>query len=208
MEKPPKSFRPKIPKSFCTTAQAAEKLGVSIRTVQLWTESGLLAAWKTGGGHRRIPLESLDKLLLHPPPAPDGAAVPESSLRVLVVEDEPGLLTLYRAQVRRWPVATELATAQDGFDALLKLGQAKPHLMITDLLMPHMDGFGMLKRLRGLPEFADMAIVAVTSLDPEQIAERGGLPGGIPVLSKPIRFDALERIAIKLAVARRLLPAG
>lgn len=46
----------------CTTAEAARHLGVSIRTVQLWVDSGALEAWKTVGGHRRIPLESLERL--------------------------------------------------------------------------------------------------------------------------------------------------
>jgi len=46
----------------CTTAEAARSLGVSLRTVQLWVDSGALQAWKTVGGHRRIPLESLERL--------------------------------------------------------------------------------------------------------------------------------------------------
>lgn len=43
-----------IKKSFCTTREAAGLLGVSVGTVQLWVESGLLQAWKTSGGHRRV----------------------------------------------------------------------------------------------------------------------------------------------------------
>ena len=40
--------------AYCTTREAAELLGVSLTTAQLWVESGLLEAWKTEGGHRRI----------------------------------------------------------------------------------------------------------------------------------------------------------
>ncbi len=47
----------------CSTREAAERLGVSLRTVQLWTEAGLLRAWKTPGGHRRILTSSVDRLL-------------------------------------------------------------------------------------------------------------------------------------------------
>jgi len=47
----------------CTTRQAAEALGVALRTAQLWTESGRLRAWKTEGGHRRILVESVRELL-------------------------------------------------------------------------------------------------------------------------------------------------
>ena len=37
-----------------STREAAEQLGVALRTVQLWVEAGVLPAWKTAGGHRRI----------------------------------------------------------------------------------------------------------------------------------------------------------
>jgi len=47
---------------YCTTAEAARSLGVSIRTIQLWVDGGVLAAWKTVGGHRRITLDSLVRL--------------------------------------------------------------------------------------------------------------------------------------------------
>ena len=55
-----------ILKIFCTTREAADLLGVSIRTAQLWSENGLLAAWKTAGGHRRITRDSIEHLLGRP----------------------------------------------------------------------------------------------------------------------------------------------
>ena len=52
-----------VKKSFCTTREAATLLGVSVGTVQLWVENGLLQAWKTAGGHRRVMRNSINKLL-------------------------------------------------------------------------------------------------------------------------------------------------
>jgi excisionase family DNA binding protein len=43
----------------CSTREAAQQLGVSVRTAQLWVEEGRLNAWKTPGGHRRILVESV-----------------------------------------------------------------------------------------------------------------------------------------------------
>lgn len=211
MERAIKSTRPKVPKTFCTTAEAAERLGVSIRTVQLWTENGLLTAWKTDGGHRRITLESLERLLVAPEPdsatpAAGGNPATKPRFRVLVVEDDPTLLMLYQMQLRRWPMAPEVVMAEDSFEALLKIGVERPHLLITDLLMPHLDGFEMLRKLRALPQLAEMEIVAVSGLSPADIAERGGLPDSIPVLAKPIPFGQLEQIAVKLALRRDLMP--
>lgn len=50
-------------KDILTTAKAAELLGVSIRTAQLWVESGQLPSWKTPGGHRRIPRQAVMELI-------------------------------------------------------------------------------------------------------------------------------------------------
>jgi excisionase family DNA binding protein len=50
-------------KDILTTAKAAELLGVSVRTAQLWVESGQLPSWKTPGGHRRIPRQAVLDLI-------------------------------------------------------------------------------------------------------------------------------------------------
>lgn len=50
------------PVIYCSTTEAALSLGVSTRTIQLWVDSGVLAAWKTAGGHRRVLIESVEKL--------------------------------------------------------------------------------------------------------------------------------------------------
>ena len=44
-----------------TTREAGEVLGVAVRTVQLWVESGVLPAWRTAGGHRRIARSAVDR---------------------------------------------------------------------------------------------------------------------------------------------------
>ncbi|BBL76176.1 response regulator [Methylomagnum ishizawai] len=206
----PKPPRAKVAKTFCTTTEAADRLGVSVRTAQLWAENGLLRAWKTEGGHRRITLESLERLLAseefrsldrgEPPQKPER----KPRLRVLVVEDEPNLLMLYQMRLRKWRMAPDTVFAKNGFEALVRIGLEQPHLLITDLLMPSMDGFEMLRKLRALPELADMEVVVVTGLSVGEVEERGGLPDDILVLGKPIPFDQIENIATNLAIRRDL----
>jgi len=48
--------------ALCSPGEAAKILGVSPKTVQLWVDSGILAAWKTVGGHRRVTIESVERL--------------------------------------------------------------------------------------------------------------------------------------------------
>jgi excisionase family DNA binding protein len=190
-----------IKKSFCTTREAATMLGVSVGTVQLWVESGLLQAWKTAGGHRRVLRDSVDHLLHKesiPSPIPTPPTPPSFSphrLSVMVVEDDANLLRLYEANISRWPMAPEITVVNNAVEALLMLGQKSPDLLIADLNMAGMDGFKMLSVLHNSPSMANTTIVVVTGLDEAEIASKGGVPAGIEVLQKPISFSRLLTIA-------------
>ena len=178
-------------------------------TVQLWAESGLLQAWKTAGGHRRVIRESVEKLLHKPlaqTPAlarrdaaiePPNVAMPNAHrrLQLLVVEDDPNLLLLYEAHIASWPMAPQLVVANNAFVALMILGRTCPDLLITDLRMPGIDGFVMLNALRKAPEVSNTRIVVVTGMGRSEIEARGGLPPDVEILGKPIPFDRLQRIA-------------
>jgi len=190
-----------IEKSFCTTREAATLLGVSVGTVQLWVESGLLQAWKTAGGHRRVLRSSVNSLLHKKPataPIVTLSVLGPRRLRVLVVEDDANLLRLYQANMSRWPMAPEVTTTDNAVSALLLMGRNCPDLLVTDLHMPGMDGFNMLRVLRQTPEFAKTAIVVVSGLDATEIEQRGGIPPGIEILPKPIPFNRLLTIATAL----------
>ena len=202
---------PQLPDdSLYSTREAARLLGVSLRTAQLWVESGVLRAWKTAGGHRRILKSSVDALLNQRRAAVGEAPLADAAqnFKLLVVEDEADLLKLYRLQIGGWDLPVTLLTATNGFEALLRIGEAKPDLLVTDLNMPGMDGFRMIRTLRANPEFAAMEIVAVTALGREEIADRGGLPPEVRIFTKPVPFSELERIVQARLAARGDIPPG
>lgn len=190
-----------IEKSFCTTREAASLLGVSVGTVQLWVENGLLQAWKTTGGHRRVLRDSLERLLhnkaVKTSADADAPLAPlPRRLSVLVVEDDPNLLRLYHAHLSTWPLPPEVTVIGSAVAALLQIVRKCPDLLVTDLQMPDMDGFNMLRVLRDTPEVANITIVVVSALDATDIAERGGIAPEIEVLPKPIPFERLRAIAM------------
>lgn len=199
-----------IEKTFCTTREAATLLGVSVGSVQVWVENGLLQAWKTKGGHRRVLRDSVDRLLHKKPPQtagnsrPDAAPVGQPQLTVLVAEDDVSLLRLYSANISRWPMAPEVIALDNAVDALLMVGRLCPDLLILDLHMPGMDGFSMLRLLHRNPEVAKTTIVVVTGLDAAEIERRGGIPPGIEILPKPVPFDRLLSIATDLVKQGRI----
>lgn len=200
-----------IEKTFCTTSEAATLLGVSVGTVQMWVESGVLRAWKTTGGHRRVLRASIDHLLRKSESedlAEDETASPSSRLRVMVppramhvmvVEDNTDLLHLYRSKLAFWPMAPVVSLASSGIIGLLMMGRIQPDLLIADLQIPGVDGFSMLRGLRQVPEMCHTRMVAVTGLDAAALERSGGVPEGVEVLPKPVPFDRLKAIAIELA---------
>ena len=189
---------------FCSTKEAAAMLGVSHRTVQLWVESGILQAWKTAGGHRRIALASVDRLVeqrsqaIGQRAAPDGAA---AGRRLLLVEDDATTLRRYALEVKGWGLALDVIAAGSGFEALIRIGEARPDLLISDLSMPGVDGLRMIRMLRADPAYGNMAFIVISGLDRATIAAMG-LPQDIPVLSKPVPF-ALLREAVGQALGER-----
>jgi excisionase family DNA binding protein len=208
------TLKNKIQRAFCTTREAADMLSISVRTAQLWVESGLLEAWKTEGGHRRIKRESVARLLSSPPKQDSGAAgslsepsnTPSRSevpLKILVVEDEPNIRRLYELNLRKWSLPHQLRTADDGYEALVRIGSDNPDLLITDLKMPGMDGFRMLNAICSMPELAAMKVVIVSGLSASEIHGEDGIPDGVDILPKPIPFDRLLQIAEELAHSKQ-----
>lgn len=191
----------------CSTREAADRLGVSLRTVQLWSEAGLLRAWKTPGGHRRILTASIDELLQRRAGSTSRRA-PGGNYEVLIVEDEPDFRHLFELHLRSWGLPINLQCVPSGFDALLSIGASRPDLLITDLRMPGIDGFEMLRALRASGAISELEVIVVTALTEHTIAERGGLPPGVIVLFKPLRFAELRQRLGQLLENRQRAAAG
>lgn len=188
-------------REYCSTSEAAQMLGVSLGTVQQMVENNLLDAWKTAGGHRRIRITSVEAFLRkrHNGPMPNAG-----NLRILVAEDDLVMQTLYQRTLATWDMPIEVKIVGGGFDGLLEIGREVPDLLVSDLVMPGLDGFAMIRKLRSEPQLAHMDIIAVTGLSAEDIEKEGGLPADVIVYNKPIPFRELKGyIQAKLVQTQR-----
>lgn len=182
----------------CSTLEAAQRLGVSIQTVQRWVDLGRLRAWRTVGGHRRIETLSVDELLRERRVAQatgaDKPARPAAYSTVLVVDDDARERELISSLVTAVLPQAAVHTASNGFDALLAIGQAAPDVLITDVMMRHMNGFEMLSRLEGAAQARPRLIVATSSHSLDELRAFGQLPAGVQFQGKPLDAAALASL--------------
>jgi excisionase family DNA binding protein len=185
-----------------STAAVARRLGVSIPTVQRWVDLGHLKAWKTVGGHRRIDAASVERLLLQRAPA----AVPAlpAGLSVLIVDDNPDDRDLLQAVVQTAVPGALVRQAGSGFEGLLCIGRQMPDVLITDIVMPHMDGLEMLRHVATRGESRPRLSFAVSARTLAQVAALGALPPGVRFVPKPLdaaRMVDLLRQALPMPLA-------
>ena len=116
--------------------------------------------------------------------------------RVLIVDDEPRYLRLLEANLRT--EGYEVVTAQDGQQALDVFSSQPIDLILLDIMMPRLDGFGTTQRIR---EFSSVPIIILTAKGEDQDRVRGLDLGADDYLVKP--FSATELLARVRAVLRR-----
>ena len=124
---------------------------------------------------------------------------PLAGLRVVVVDDDRVSLMTITAMVRSWGAHIRSAASAD--DALRLIVGDAPDLFLSDLYMPGMDGFALMKRVRELPPerggtTPGIAITAHPSFDSRREAERAGYGA---VFSKPFARDELIDTILRLA---------
>ncbi|MCL2874607.1 MAG: diguanylate cyclase [Defluviitaleaceae bacterium] len=76
-------------------------------------------------------------------------------------------------------------TAQSGVDAINKALQNPPSLILLDILMPHMDGFEVIARLKQLPESKDIPVIFISGLDGSEHEEKGFALGAVDYITRP-----------------------
>ncbi len=111
------------------------------------------------------------------------------NLRLLLVEDAPFLRYAFGRLLRLH--GFEVFEANDGREALECVSKFRPQLVVTDLMMPVMDGVELIERLRADPATADLPVVAITADATEQAEQRAREAGAVDFITKPIDLPTL-----------------
>lgn len=113
------------------------------------------------------------------------------SQSVLVVDDEPMARTLLRLMLVR--AGFEVVEAENGADALVRVAEQTPDVVILDVMMPGMDGFAVCEQVRLAKGRAELPIIMLSAKTDMQSVARGLQLGANKYLTKPISPEELTR---------------
>lgn len=108
---------------------------------------------------------------------------------ILVVDDDQSLRELLRLHLSS--AGYEVNTASDGIEAGYAVLRSPPDLILTDVNMPHMNGYEFVAALKSEPALARIPVIFLTSMEE---FERGKELGAVGYLNKPIRADRLLQV--------------
>ncbi len=126
---------------WLTLGQAARFLGVAQSTMRKWADQGVVPAIRTHGGHRRFRRGDLEAFLVRSAAGPQQAGP-----TVLLVDDDERMRELVRIELERAGYDVQEAASAD--EGLASIESRKPELVLLDVMMPHVDGWEMLRRIQ------------------------------------------------------------
>jgi len=91
--------------------------------------------------------------------------------RILLVEDDPFLIDIYTTKLKE--VGFKIDVAEDGKKAFRLLTQKTPDLLVLDIVLPHIDGWEILRKIREKKQFRDLPVIILSNLGQRQEVKKG-----------------------------------
>ena len=118
-----------------------------------------------------------------------------SQYKILVVDDVPLNLLLVEKMLSRYHFSVHKAS--NGLEALREITIFKPHLILLDIMMPVMDGFEVIRKVRENSALADIKIVVLSALNSNEDILKAYSLGAQDFITKPIVLDKLTNSVAK-----------
>ena len=171
---------------WLTLGQAARFLGVAQSTIRKWSDQGRVPAFYTPGGHRRYRRADLETFLERSGPGGQQKGGP----LVLLVDDDPKVRELVRINLEF--EGYTVREAGDANEGLAAIDEAKPDLVLLDVMMPHVDGWEMLRRMQERYGVGSIPVVMFSGKADQQAEEQATSRGAQGFVGKP--FDLQELV--------------
>jgi len=118
--------------------------------------------------------------------------------RILIVDDDDGIKFIVRKALKQLPIRVDVETADDGVEALEEIERERPDLVILDVMMPRLDGFGVCEKLRADLRTAFIPVMMLTANADESSRTRGYLVGTDDYVNKPFAVPELNARVMRL----------
>jgi excisionase family DNA binding protein len=175
---------------WLTLGQAARYLGVAQSTIRKWSDQGRLPAFYTPGGHRRYRLRDLDAFVAGSASGATASRTRPAPL-VLIVDDDPRIREFVRVNLEMDGFAVrEAGSAEEGLAAL---EAEPPDLILLDVMMPKVDGWEMLQRVRERHGVDSIQVVMFSGQVDEDGANQAEAGGAQAFVGKP--FNPQDLVA-------------
>lgn len=179
-----------MPEKIYTTYQIGKFCQVNIRTVIRWIETGKLKAYATPGGHRRVKWSDLIQFLTqNRMPIPKELEEARKK-KLLIVDNDPEFLRSAENVIKNI-TDVEMRTTGSGFDAGMIIADWIPDLILLSFLMPDLDGFDAIKRIKANPRLKKIPIIAITPKTDPQMLEKVKKSGADTIITKPVEDESL-----------------
>lgn len=124
----------------------------------------------------------------------------ESRPRVVIADDDPDIRRLVEMTVTN--AGCDVTVASDGEEALERVRESKPDLVILDVLMPRMDGWEVARALKSDPATAEVPVMFLTSRGQEHDVLEGFDSGAVDYMVKPFSPRELQ-VRVRAVLAKR-----
>lgn len=176
-------------KRIFTTGEAAQICKVSQQTIIRCFDSGRLTGFRVPGSKfRRIPRDELIRFMRANNIPLD--IIEGSTRRILVVDDDPGILDLFQDVLGR-DGRFEVKTCSTGYDAGMLTESFRPHLIILDYMLPDINGNIVCQRIRTNPTLKDTRIIFVSGVINQDEVKGLLAAGADDFVKKPFNIQAL-----------------
>lgn len=168
-------------------AETAALLQVGTSSIQRFVDEGLLQAWRTKGGHRRISRESIQTLLEH-------RISDKLKLRVLISDQSEQDCEHLAGAIQAWNASLEVLSSAHGVDSIMLLERHRPDLWITSADLSGLDVVNAVERIASNPEMVSMGILIGFSATPPDSVSASLSTLGVQVYVKPWPFEELRGV--------------
>lgn len=121
--------------------------------------------------------------------------------KILVTDDEPNILTVVSARLKNY--GYEVITASDGEEARRKVKEAKPDLVLLDIMLPKIDGLTLCKEFKSNPELSHMRVVLFSAKVKSDYKEKLEDLGADGYITKPFQPLELQAVLAELLAKSR-----